>query len=71
MATVSELVDRLEALHRLRASGTARVTYDGKTVEYRSDGEIVAAIADIERQIAAASRQRVTCVRIVPSKGLV
>jgi hypothetical protein len=36
MATLAELNTRREALAASRSSGVARVSYDGKTVEYRS-----------------------------------
>ena len=39
MATAAELRARREALLAQRSSGVARVSYDGKTVEYRSLAE--------------------------------
>jgi hypothetical protein len=45
MPTVIELNSRREALTAQRASGVARVSYDGRTVEYRSMAEIDRAIA--------------------------
>jgi hypothetical protein len=39
MATVAELRTRREALVAARSSGVARVSYDGKSVEYRSLAE--------------------------------
>ena len=51
MPTLIELQNRLEALKAQRASGIARVTYDGKTVRYRGDAEIAAAIRDLQAQI--------------------
>jgi hypothetical protein len=44
MATTEEITAKLEALKSQRASGVARVSYDGKTIEYRGDSEIVEAI---------------------------
>jgi len=40
-----------EALKAQRASGIAQVTYDDKTIEYRGDAEIAAAIRDIVAEI--------------------
>jgi len=42
VATLAELQTRREALAASRASGVARVSYDGKTVEYRSLAESTA-----------------------------
>ena len=70
MPTLSELETRLETLKAQRASGIARVTYDGKTVEYRGDSEIAAAICDIEAEIS--KEQGITPVRNIrfrTSKG--
>jgi hypothetical protein len=44
MATITDLRARREALAAQRASGVARVSYDGKTVDYRSVAEIDRAI---------------------------
>ena len=56
MATITDLRARREALAAQRASGVARVSYDGKTVNYGSDAELAAAIGDIERRIAKQER---------------
>lgn len=70
MATLQE---QLETLRALRARGVSQATQFGiGSVVYRSDAELAAAIADLERQIAAASGGgTITAVRIIPSKGLV
>lgn len=47
--------EQLDALKAARASGEARVTYNGKTVEYRSISEIEQAIAAVESELAAQS----------------
>jgi hypothetical protein len=44
----------LEALRRAYASGTLRVSYDGKTVEYGSEADLKRRIETIESAIAAA-----------------
>ena len=41
-----------------------------KEVEYRSDAELLAAIRDLERRIAAMGAKPITTVRIASSKGL-
>lgn len=61
----------LQALREALASGEHRVTYDGKSVEYRSVVDLKAAIAEVESQIArAAGRRKSRQIRITTSKGL-
>ena len=45
----------LDALRRAYASGTLRVTYNGKTVEYGSADDLLKRIQTIENAISAAS----------------
>ena len=71
MTTLAELQTRREALAASRASGVARVSYDGKTVEYRSLAEIDRAIDVLDRQIAALEGRRVIRqIPVTPNKGL-
>ncbi|EPX84316.1 MULTISPECIES: phage head-tail joining protein [Rhodobacterales] len=71
MATAADLRARREALLAQRSSGVARVSYDGKTVEYRSLAEIDRAIEALEREIAAAEGRRIVRqVRVTTGKGL-
>lgn len=71
MATLAELQTRREALAASRASGVARVSYDGKTVEYRSLAEIDRAIDVLDREIATLEGRRVIRqVRVTTTKGL-
>jgi hypothetical protein len=71
MPTIAELRTRREALSAQRASGVARVSYDGKTVEYRSLAEIDRAIEALDRDIAAAEgRKIIRQVRVITTKGL-
>ena len=71
MADLATLKLRREALTSQRASGVARVTYDGKTVDYRSVAEIDRAIEALNREIAAAEgRKLIRQVRITATKGL-
>ena len=71
MATAAELKSWREALLASRASGVARVSYDGKTVDYRSLAEIDRAIEGLDREIASAEgRTIVRHLRVVSDKGL-
>lgn len=47
----------LDALRRAYASGTLRVTYDGRTVEYGSAADLLARIRTIEAAIQAGAGQ--------------
>jgi hypothetical protein len=71
MPTLADLQSRREALAASRASGVARVSYDGKTVEYRSLAEIDRAIDVLDREIATLEGRRVIRqVRVTTTKGL-
>lgn len=71
MPTITELHTRREALSAQRSSGVARVSYDGKTVDYRSVAEIDRAIEALDREIATLEGRRIVRhVRITTSKGL-
>jgi phage terminase large subunit GpA-like protein len=65
------LYDRREALTAQRSSGVARVSYDAKTLDYRSLAEIDRAIEALDREIAAAGGRRIVRqVRVTTAKGL-
>ena len=71
MPTISDLRARRDALSAQRSSGVARVSYDGKSVEYRSIAEIDRALETLDREIAAAEgRRMVRQVRVTTTKGL-
>jgi hypothetical protein len=71
MATVQELEARLEALKAQRDSAVARVSYDGRSVEYRGTAEIARAITDLERELQALQGGTpVRQIRVYTSKGL-
>ena len=71
MSAVTELEARLEALKAQRDSAVARVSYDGRTVEYRGTAEIARAIAELERELhVLEGKTPVRQVRIFTSKGL-
>ena len=62
---------KTNAMLRSRSSGVARVSYDGKTVDYRSVAEIDRAIEALDREIAAAEGRRIVRqVRVTTTKGL-
>jgi len=53
------------------AERLARVSYDGKTVEYRSVAEIDRAIEALDREIAVAEGRRIVRqLRVTTAKGL-
>ena len=71
MTTITDLRARREALSAQRSSGVARVSYDGKTVDYRSLAEIDRAIEVLDRDIAVAEgRKIIRQVRVITTKGL-
>jgi ribosomal protein L29 len=71
VTSITELEARLEALKAQRDSAVARVSYDGRTVEYRGTAEINSAIADLERELAALQgKAPVRQIRVYTSKGL-
>jgi roadblock/LC7 domain-containing protein len=62
---------RLEALKAQRDSAVARISYDGRSVEYRGTAEIARAIAELERELQAAQGTApVRQIRVYTSKGL-
>jgi hypothetical protein len=56
------------ALQEAIASGVLRVSYDGKTVEYRSLAELREALAEVERNLSGQEMRR--SVKIYADKGL-
>ena len=71
MADLATLKLRRDALTSQHASGVARVSYDGKTVDYRSVAEIDRAIEALDRDIAAAEGRRIVRqVRVATAKGI-
>ncbi|KZY30540.1 hypothetical protein A3731_00735 [Roseovarius sp. HI0049] len=66
----------LVALRRARASGAREVEFDGgrngtrRRVQYRSDSELASAIADVERRLAALTRQPVKVTYVTATKGV-
>ncbi len=71
MASLNDLRTRRETLAVQRSSGVARVSYDGKTVDYRSVAEIDRAIEALDREIAGTEGRRIVRqIRVTTSKGL-
>ncbi|EIE53133.1 hypothetical protein C357_00015 [Citreicella sp. 357] len=66
----TELETLRDNLVRARAGGTRVVMYDGKRVEYATDTEMAATIADLDRRIAGASGARPSRIRFTSSKGV-
>lgn len=54
MAPMNWTQAELDALRRAYASGTLRVTYEGKTIEYGSAADLLSRIRTIERDRQAA-----------------
>ncbi len=69
--SIGDLKSRRDALSAQRSSGVARVSYDGKTVDYRGLAEIDRAIEVLDREIATAEgRKIIRQVRVTTTKGL-
>ena len=62
---------QLEALEAALASGTLRVTFEGRSLEYRSVDELKKAIAEVKAAMAAADpvRPRSRVIRAYTAKG--
>jgi len=58
-----------DALREAIASGVLRVSYDGRTVEYRSLADLRAALREVETALDPAQRT-VRQIRIVADKDL-
>ena len=63
--------EHLQALREALASGEHRVSFDAKSIEYRSVAELKAAIAEVEATLARESGSHKTRqIRITTSKAL-
>ena len=75
MATVAELLAQRADLASARNSGALRTTFKSggteRTTEYKSDAEMAAAIADLDRRITNATARGASprTVSFVTSKG--
>ena len=75
MATALELQTQIDALRAARDRGVRRVRDTPSSgavteVEYRTDNEMAAAIADLERRLAVLTQPPIRTVRIITSKGI-
>lgn len=61
---------RRDKLQEIRASGISEASCYGESTRFRSDGELAAAIADLDRQIAALQFKPVRTIRVHSNKGL-
>jgi hypothetical protein len=69
--TLEELTTQREALLAARYRGVRTVEIDGRRVTYATDGEMAAAVADLEQRIArAGSDGRRRRILTSASKGL-
>ena len=70
MTTIPEVEARLETLKAQRDSAVARVSYNGRSVEYRGTAEIARAIAELERELQALQgKAPVRQIRVYTDKG--
>lgn len=67
---LSDLTAMRDALVRARAQGMRKYEIEGLSVEYRSDSEMAAALADLDRRIATAGASRPRTLAFNTSKGL-
>jgi hypothetical protein len=69
--TLFELTGQLEQLRKARVSGVSAITYMAngisRSMTYKSDKELDAAIQDLERRIAGGGNRT---IRVAASKGL-
>jgi hypothetical protein len=70
MSDLNQLTTWRDALMAARFRGVRTVEIDGRRVTYATDGEMAAALADLDRKIAAAGPARVSVVQIASSKGV-
>jgi len=70
MTDIAQLTQWRNALLAARFKGVRTVEYDGKRITYATDGEMAAALGDLERRIASLGPKRVSVVRIQSSKGV-
>ncbi len=70
MATPEQMTAWLATLEAQRASGVARVSYEGRTVEYRGLAEIDRAIATLKAELGAGTRRRRIVYLFQDGKGL-
>ena len=68
--TLAELETMRDELVKARSRGVRMLQVNGERVEYKTDAELAAAFADLDRQIANLSRPKIGAVTFSTSKGL-
>ena len=69
MADMTYTEDQMRALREALTSGVLTVSYDGKSVTYRSVDEIKTALTKIENARARDAGRQVRQIRLVTNKG--
>ncbi|MFS8184207.1 phage head-tail joining protein [Pseudovibrio denitrificans] len=70
MTSLEELEKQREALLEDRYSGTKSMQdRNGRTIEFKSDRDMSAALADLEHRIAALKSKPIRRIRIISNKG--
>lgn len=70
MTDIATLLRQLEELKDARRTGARRIRFADRETEYRSDAELAAAIANLERELAAEQGlARPTSIVIRSNKG--
>lgn len=70
MATLEQLLAFRDRLHGARFNGTRAVQdSDGSRIEYRSDSEMAAALAALDREIASVNGRPKSTIHFSTSKG--
>ncbi len=63
-------LEHAQALREAIANGEHRVTYDGKTIEYRTVSDLKLALAEVEAGLASDSgKTKTRQIRVTTSKG--
>ncbi len=69
MTTTAEMELQLAELRELRAEGVRRAQFGEDHVEYRSDAELAAAIADLEYRLSLLTKPTARIIYPRVSKG--
>jgi hypothetical protein len=63
-------LEHAQTLREAIASGEHRVTYDGKTIEYRTVSDLKLALAEVEAALASSNgKTKTRQIRVTTSKG--
>lgn len=69
MADLATLTAQRDRLQEIRFKGVDSYSISGRSMSYRSDEELGAAIADLDRRIAALSSKQVRRIVVGTTKG--